>query len=202
MLGDSICMRGNMRVKCHCYLFYSQRVRHWVGIELSRKSFPFSMDFLIQNDFEMNLGNSVLLTEEPVIPSGSQMVNTLPVTEVSIVEDGEIIEATSNVQDEFKPRRTCYVYDQRMLQHWPPFAPDDEDTHHPERPRRISTIYSLLKETLCLKRMQKIPTRPLERFEAMLVHSEDHWEKVEAIEREPLWIFEANANRHSLFSNG
>lgn len=151
------------------------------------------MDFLIQNDFESNLGNSVLLAEEPVIPSGSQIVDTLPqaVTEVSIAEDGEIIEITSNIQDELKPHRTCYVYDQRMLQHWPPFAPDDEDSHHPERPRRISTIYSILKETLCLKNMQKIPTRSLEKFEAMLVHSEDHWEKVEAIEREPLWIVEA-----------
>jgi hypothetical protein len=76
-------------------------------------------------------------------------------------------------QDAFK-QRFGYVYDARMMAHMP--VADDLD--HPEAPGRIAGIYQKLREGGCLFRMKLIPIRPVKMMEAMLVHSEDHWEKV------------------------
>lgn len=82
--------------------------------------------------------------------------------------------------------RTGYVYDTRMMDHWPIVDNDDEDDSHPEQPQRIFRIYSILKNNLCIQKMRQISIRHLEKHEAMLVHSEDHWDKVEAIACESL----------------
>jgi len=90
------------------------------------------------------------------------------------VEDGDIQ----------RSYRTGYVYDTRMMLHAPTIAREDleeDDASHPEQPDRIARIYSLLKTSLCIQRMRQIQIRSLEKHEAMLVHSEDHWHKVEAI---------------------
>jgi histone deacetylase 6 len=79
---------------------------------------------------------------------------------------------------------TGYVYDTRMLDHWPTIAPDDDEDPHPEQPARISTIYTALRIAMCFKRMRKLKIRDLLKHEAMLVHSEDHWDKVDAIASE------------------
>jgi histone deacetylase 6 len=79
---------------------------------------------------------------------------------------------------------TGYVYDTRMLDHWPTIEPDENEYPHPEQPARISKIYLALRTAMCFKKMLKISTRFLEKHEAMLVHSEDHWDKVEAIASE------------------
>ncbi|KAF8485454.1 hypothetical protein JB92DRAFT_3091030 [Gautieria morchelliformis] len=76
---------------------------------------------------------------------------------------------------------TGYVYDTRMLDHWPTIEPDENEYPHPEQPARISKIYLALRTAMCFEKMHKISTRFLEKHEAMLVHSEDHWDKVEAI---------------------
>ena len=89
-----------------------------------------------------------------------------------ILEDGK--------QDEPKGS-TGYVYDSRMLDHWPTIEPKESETPHPEQPARISKIHTTLRIAQCLTRMRKLHTRLLQKHEAMLVHSEDHWDKVEAI---------------------
>lgn len=133
------------------------------------------------------LDNVVHLTEQPIVP-GSPMNDLLhaPVTDVSLsllenerVDDGTPIKAENSAK-----LRTCYVFDTRMLEHWPIVTREDDDSPHPEQPARISQIHTLLRSNSSLERMQKIPTRFLEKLEAMLVHSEDHWDKVEAIGRE------------------
>ncbi|KAF8590865.1 histone deacetylase complex protein [Ramaria rubella] len=89
---------------------------------------------------------------------------------------------SENEDQDHKPTgSTGYVYDSRMLDHWPTIEPDEPEFPHPEQPARISKIYSALRTAMCFKRMRKIATRALEKHEAMLVHSEDHWDKVEAI---------------------
>ncbi|KAG9049554.1 Histone deacetylase hda1 [Tulasnella sp. UAMH 9824] len=83
--------------------------------------------------------------------------------------------------------RVGYVYDTRMMQHTEVRDPnDDEDdvdseSHHPEQPRRIECIDKKLEEAGCLDLMTKLAIRHLRKDEALLVHSEDHWQKVEAI---------------------
>ncbi len=77
-----------------------------------------------------------------------------------------------------------YVYDQRMMGHAPTQDPDDpdDDDDHPEKPVRIQYIDTRLSQTGCLAQMDKIAIRSMRKDEALLVHSEDHWQKVAAIE--------------------
>ncbi|EJD05919.1 histone deacetylase clr3 [Fomitiporia mediterranea MF3/22] len=77
--------------------------------------------------------------------------------------------------------RFGYVYDVRMMNHAPVTSSNHED--HPEQPARIAGIYMRLRNFGCLLRMKHIPIRPVRKMEAMLVHSEDHWEKVQMIAR-------------------
>ena len=102
-------------------------------------------------------------------------VNGEPDESDSVLEDG--------AQDE-PNGSTGYVYDTRMLDHWPTIEPKENDDPHPEQPARISKIHTTLRIAQCLKRMRKLHTRLLQKHEAMLVHSEDHWDKVEAIASE------------------
>lgn len=73
------------------------------------------------------------------------------------------------------PPRTGYVYDGMMMNH----QHTAED--HPEKPERILTIFQLMQSEGLVKRMVRLPVVPVRRNRAMLVHSEDHWDKVEQI---------------------
>lgn len=83
--------------------------------------------------------------------------------------------------------RVGYVYDTRMMQHTEVRNPsdyeedDDDESHHPEQPRRIECIDKKLEEAGCLDLMARVAIRLLRKDEALLVHSEDHWQKVAAI---------------------
>ncbi|KAF9462480.1 histone deacetylase clr3 [Collybia nuda] len=68
-----------------------------------------------------------------------------------------------------------YVYSSEMTSHFSPQG-------HPEQPERISRIYQALVGTRCTKKMEWLPIRPVRKEEALLVHSEDHWDKVQAIQ--------------------
>ncbi|KAG8830209.1 Histone deacetylase hda1 [Serendipita sp. 405] len=72
-----------------------------------------------------------------------------------------------------RPRITGYVYDVTMMTHIHP----TED--HPETPQRISVIYQEMYAQKLLKDASALFFRPVERQQALLVHSEDHWNKVE-----------------------
>ena len=60
-------------------------------------------------------------------------------------------------------------------------------SEHPEVPQRIAQIVDILTINNVIPNMVRIPLRAVEKQEVLLVHSEDHWEKVEAIQCEP-WI--------------
>jgi len=75
--------------------------------------------------------------------------------------------------------RVGIVYSDAMLMH----APAND---HPEMPNRISGIYLKLLHNKLISFMKRVPIRQVKKMEALLVHSEDHWYKVEAIQRELL----------------
>lgn len=79
--------------------------------------------------------------------------------------------------------RVGYVYSPDMLVH---YKRDDiqekVEDEHVERPERLRRIMSVLKEQGLLPKMKELHIRPVLKHEALLVHSEDHWNKVMALE--------------------
>lgn len=68
-----------------------------------------------------------------------------------------------------------FVYSTEMMIHFDPNG-------HPEQPERISRIHDALEEARCLSQMKRLPIRPVRKEESLLVHSEDHWDKVRDIQ--------------------
>ncbi|KIM40068.1 hypothetical protein M413DRAFT_446225 [Hebeloma cylindrosporum] len=68
-----------------------------------------------------------------------------------------------------------YIYSSEMMSHFSPHG-------HPEQPARIQKIWLTLVRDELNKRMKWIPIREVRRDEALLVHSEDHWNKVIALQ--------------------
>lgn len=67
-----------------------------------------------------------------------------------------------------------YVYSVDMLIH--------ASLHgHPEQPNRISRIFEAMQGANLISKMKQIPIRPVYRNEALLVHTQEHWDKVLAI---------------------
>jgi histone deacetylase 6 len=70
-----------------------------------------------------------------------------------------------------------YIYSSEMMSHFSPHG-------HPEQPARIQKIWLKLVRNELNKRMKWIPIREVRRDDALLVHSEDHWNKVIALQCE------------------
>ncbi|KAI3618931.1 histone deacetylase clr3 [Moniliophthora roreri] len=68
-----------------------------------------------------------------------------------------------------------YVYSAEMTNHF-------KASGHHEDPRRITRIWELVLKGEYHMKMKSIPIRPVKKQEILLVHSEDHWDKVLAIE--------------------
>ncbi|KAF5372924.1 hypothetical protein D9758_001743 [Tetrapyrgos nigripes] len=64
-----------------------------------------------------------------------------------------------------------YVYSTLMAEHFNPAG-------HYEDPNRIKEIWQAIVDAKYNLKMQSLPIRPVTKAEAMLVHSEDHWDKV------------------------
>lgn len=128
----------------------------------------------------------VLDTQRPPEPSSS-IPEPLP-SKPSINQTATVL-ANHTETGGMKTRipRVGYVYDTRMMQHTEVRDPSgdeddyDSENHHPEQPRRIECIDKKLEEAGCLDLMTRLAIRHLRKDEALLVHSEDHWQKVEAI---------------------
>jgi histone deacetylase 6 len=76
-----------------------------------------------------------------------------------------------------KQHTVGYVYSADMLLH--------VSLHgHPEQPDRISRILEAIQGANLLSKMKQIPIRPVYRNEALLVHTQEHWDKVLAIQSE------------------
>jgi len=71
-----------------------------------------------------------------------------------------------------------YVYSSEMMSHFSTHG------HHPEQPQRIQRIWLALKTGQMTEKMKWIPIREVRRDETLLVHSEDHWNKVIALQCE------------------
>ena len=84
-----------------------------------------------------------------------------------------------------------FVYSTEMMIHFDPNG-------HPEQPERISRIHDALEEANCLSKMKRLPIRPVRKEESLLVHSEDHWDKVRDIQSEfrPRVPFEHPSSAH------
>lgn len=80
-------------------------------------------------------------------------------------------------------QNTGYVYDPDMMAHTHP----TED--HPEQPDRISIIFREMRQQSLHTRMKSLFFGPVVRHHAMLVHSEDHWDKVEHIARKSQLLY-------------
>jgi histone deacetylase 6 len=81
------------------------------------------------------------------------------------------------VHEKHIPRSNVgYAYSSEMLLHLQ--SSTSEEDHHPEIPERIKRIWELLQAEGCLKEMYNIPIRLVKKEEALLVHSESHWQKV------------------------
>ncbi|KAH9481513.1 Histone deacetylase 5 [Psilocybe cubensis] len=68
-----------------------------------------------------------------------------------------------------------YIYSSEMMNHFCPGG-------HPEQPLRIQQIWATIVNEQLHKRMKWMPIREVKKGEALLVHSEDHWNKVIAIQ--------------------
>lgn len=88
-----------------------------------------------------------------------------------------------------------YVYSSEMLKHF-----SMRDSEHVERPARIEKIWDLLREKQCLDKMYNIPIKPLQKQEALLVHTENHWQKVLAFERMTAEQIEQSAEYYDTLS--
>lgn len=70
-----------------------------------------------------------------------------------------------------------YVYSSEMTTHL-----KLGNDPHPEQPQRVVRIWKMLVEHQYTKQMLWLPIRPVHREEALLVHTEDHWDKVQNIQ--------------------
>ena len=70
-----------------------------------------------------------------------------------------------------------YIYSSEMMSHFSPHG-------HPEQPARIQHIWQTLVRDQLTKKMKWLPIRQVRKEEALLVHSEDHWDKVIALQCE------------------
>lgn len=109
---------------------------------------------------------------------------------------------------EEKREYTGYCYDPTMMLH-AEYEVDQDDGFHPEQPARISRIFERLKGVIsgnltyskakrnsskrlhldagCIRQMRKVPVRKASRQEILLVHSPDHWERVQQMACKPLF---------------
>ena len=86
--------------------------------------------------------------------------------------------------------RTGYIFDHLMMLHcaegYTPTADTvvDSGNGHPEEPMRIKRIFQRLADQQLIKRMKRLPFSQVTMEQILLVHSLDHWNKVQGTERE------------------
>ncbi|PNF26149.1 hypothetical protein B7P43_G04459 [Cryptotermes secundus] len=75
----------------------------------------------------------------------------------------------ANTKLTFAPHRVCLVYDERMMKH-----KNTADPSHPEKPERISAIFSKHEEYGLLKRCHMLKARSVSQEELLLLHTQEH----------------------------
>lgn len=130
--------------------------------------------------------------------TSSREISRLP----SAMPNGSVSIVASDPFPPPRPRtyRTGYIYDKNMMLHCVDnYKPPDEHSMeqtpdaHPEEPMRIKRIFTRLREAGLVGRMKELPFQQVSFEQVMLVHSEDHWAKVEGTQGEsaslPVWLY-------------
>ncbi|KAG7449601.1 histone deacetylase clr3 [Guyanagaster necrorhizus] len=89
--------------------------------------------------------------------------------------NGNAVRATSAPLDDVVRPHVAVIYSSEMTCHRPLL----ED--HFEQPARITRIWETITAAGCTLKMKRIPIRPAHKNEVLLVHSEDHWVRVQAL---------------------
>ncbi|KAK0461024.1 uncharacterized protein EV420DRAFT_1640527 [Desarmillaria tabescens] len=89
--------------------------------------------------------------------------------------DSNAVRATSAPLDDVIRPRVAVIYSSEMTCHRPLLE------EHYEQPARITRIWETITAAGCTLKMKRIPIRPAHKNEVLLVHSEDHWNRVQAL---------------------
>ncbi|KAJ7783256.1 histone deacetylase complex protein [Mycena metata] len=120
------------------------------------------------------LQQPVASSSRPDSAPPSESVNPLP---VNAVEPTPPKPRASSVPLHPSDATVGFVYSAEMATHFS-LSPDG----HPEAPDRILRIWNAIVGKHYHSRAKSIPIRPVLKEEALLVHSEDLWDKIEAIQ--------------------
>lgn len=91
--------------------------------------------------------------------------------------------------------KLCVVYDDLMLKH-----ANRGELSHPERPERISSIYSMLEDYGILKRCQILLPRVATETELLLAHSQSHVSQMQSLANQPqAELQKLQENLHSVY---
>jgi histone deacetylase 6 len=101
-----------------------------------------------------------------------------PKNHVPIQRSLSPVQRASSVPHRLPHFTVGYVYSSDMMLH------ASETGQHPEQPERIARIRMAIRDANLLQQMKQIPIRPVKKDEALLVHSQEHWHKVLAIQCE------------------
>lgn len=128
-------------------------------------------------------------TSGPILPDVAPFQPDPPTSvhgpSASTAIDVTPIRAPSPLAGRQRAYRTGYIYDIMMMLHCQDGYTPTEDTvvdagdGHPEEPMRIKRIFMRLKEAGLIARMKKLEFEEVTQEQAVQVHTEEHWDKVE-----------------------
>ncbi|KAK0473129.1 hypothetical protein EDD18DRAFT_1227323 [Armillaria luteobubalina] len=90
-------------------------------------------------------------------------------------DNGNVVRATSAPLADVVRPHVAVVYSSEMTCHRPLIE------EHFEQPARITRIWETITAAGCTLKMKRIPIRPAHKNEVLLVHSEEHWDRVQAL---------------------
>jgi hypothetical protein len=127
-----------------------------------------------------------MVTAHATLPSDPAAITT--VSRAEPVAPAPPLDIPAPAQAQPTIARTGYVFDPMMMLHCQDgYVPTADDTveggsGHPEEPMRIRRIFNRLADQGLVKRMKQLTFGQVTMEEILLVHSEDHWNKVQGTE--------------------
>ncbi|KAL7419556.1 Histone deacetylase hda1 [Cryptotrichosporon argae] len=139
--------------------------------------------------FTAEPANAAASSSAPMALANGQAASPTP---VDPSQSGALLAPTADAEEPPVERRriarTGYVYDPLMMLHCQDgYTPtedhvEDNGEGHPEEPMRIKRIFKRLRESNLIQRMKQLPSKEVTRDQVILVHTEDHWDKVQGLE--------------------
>lgn len=125
------------------------------------------------NDDAMDIDNPTrTLADDQIRAPASAPLTGLISSELAVpAQPDPVLPKANSIPNGLLRYTVGYVYATDMLMH---FKKDG----HPEQPQRIRQILETLTLNGLTPKMKELPIRQVKKNEAMLVHSEDHWDKV------------------------